>query len=67
MYNQLIPWLMPQPERTKTMSPELANLIASINLISSLRSKAVGIDFAWDRLYSAEKYLQKQVASHLAE
>jgi hypothetical protein len=49
------------------MSPELANLIASIHLISSLRSKAVGIDFAWDRLYSAEKYLQKQVASHLAE
>jgi hypothetical protein len=49
------------------MSPELANLVEAIQLLAKLRVDAAGIDFAWKRINSAEKYLQKQVAPHFAE
>jgi len=49
------------------MSFELANLIESIKILSNLRVDAAGIDFAWHRINSAEKYLQKQVAPLFAE
>ena len=49
------------------MSPELANLIEAIKILSALRVDVAGLDFAWHRINSAEKYLQKQVAPHFAE
>jgi len=53
--------------KEKQMSPELANLIEAIKILSALRVDVAGLDFAWHRINSAEKYLQKQVAPHFAE
>lgn len=49
------------------MSTELANLVESIKLLNTLQPRAVHVDYAWRKLYNAEKYLQKQVAPLFAE
>ena len=49
------------------MSQSLQNLINSIEVIAKMRLNVTGSDFAWSKLYNAEKYLQKQVALHFAE
>jgi hypothetical protein len=49
------------------MSQELANLTESIEILRKLRVQAVHIDVAFEKLFNAGKYLQKQVTSHFAE
>lgn len=49
------------------MSIELSNLIESIKLITDSRIDVASIDYAWQKLRNAEKYLQKQIAPLLAE
>ena len=49
------------------MSTELVNLVDSIQILKTLQTSVVKIDFAWRVLYHAEQYLQKQVAPLFAE
>jgi hypothetical protein len=61
MYNQVIPPVADATRKARTMSTELINLLDAINLISSTLSKVSGITYAWDKLYNAGQYLQRQV------
>jgi len=45
------------------MSTELSNLLAAIDTLKTLQPKTLQVDYAWRKLYRAEKYLQQQVSA----
>lgn len=49
------------------MSLELKDLIDAIKLIASIRLECAAINCAWNKLYDAELYLQKQLTSLVSE
>lgn len=49
------------------MSRELTDLIDAIRLIASTRHEYAAINCAWNKLYDAEVYLQKQLTALVSE
>lgn len=45
---------------------DLIGKVEAASLISNLRPKVAGVDFAWKTLYHAEKYINSQIAAYFA-